>query len=113
WIRNSCAGVAADVVLLAEQGDDLLGFVTCKVQRGNEAQSGNPVGSIVLVGCKEESGGRGVGRAITMAALEWFRKHECEIVEVCTQLRNIPASRLYQKCGFLLSGSSISLRLVL
>jgi dTDP-4-amino-4,6-dideoxy-D-galactose acyltransferase len=109
WLRNSCAGKAADAVVLAEDETGLLGFVTCALQR-DTAHLGRMVGTIVLVASAAHARGRGVGFATTMTALEWFRQQGCEIVEVGTQLRNIGASRLYQKCGFRIVGSCISLR---
>jgi dTDP-4-amino-4,6-dideoxy-D-galactose acyltransferase len=112
WLRNSCTGKAADAVILAEDATGLLGFVTCSV-RQDTAHLGRAVGTIVLVATAARARGRGVGYATTMAALEWFRQQGCEIVEVGTQLRNITASRLYQKCGFRLVGSSVSLRLLI
>jgi len=113
WIRNSCKGTAADVVFLAENEQHLLGFITCKVQRDTHKRFGQTIGTIVLVGCDENARCRGVGRALTMASLNWFKEQGCDVVEVGTQLRNLPASRLYQKCGFRLVGSSASLRIVL
>lgn len=110
WMHNSCVGEAADAVLLAEDEDGLLGFVSCSLQRDTAPLLGQTVGTIVLVAVAERARGRGVGYSTTLAALEWFREQGCEIVEVGTQLRNIPASRLYQKCGFGLVSSSISLR---
>ena len=110
WVRNSCTGDAADAVWLAQDESGLLGYVTCSVQRDTAERLGHLVGTIVLVATAERARGRGVGQANTMAALEWFRQRGCQIVEVGTQLRNIPASRLYQKCGFQIVGSSVSLR---
>ena len=54
--------------------------------------------------------GRGIAKATTYGALDWFREQGVDIVEVGTQLRNIPASRLYEACGFRLVASSLSLR---
>lgn len=113
WLRNSCTGDAADAVFLAEDRTGLLGFVTCSLQRDTATCLGQMVGTIVLVASAERARGRGVGQATTNAALKWFREQGCEVVEVGTQLRNITASRLYQKCGFRLVGSSVSLRLML
>ena len=113
WVRNSCKGIAADVVLLAEANDQPLGFITGKVQHDTPAQFGQMVGTIALVGCDEKVRGGGVGRALISTALDWFKQQGCDVVEVGTQLRNISASRLYQKCGFQLVGASASLRLVL
>jgi dTDP-4-amino-4,6-dideoxy-D-galactose acyltransferase len=112
WLRNSCQGAAADAVILAEDAEGLLGFVTCKIQRDTAEHLGKLVGTIVLVATAERARGKGVARAATLSALEWFRQQQVEIVEVGTQLRNIPASRVYQGCGFRLVASSISLRKV-
>ena len=113
WIHNSCTGKGADAVLLAEDETGLLGFISCAVQRDTTARLGRTVGTIVLVAAAERARGGGVGFAVTMAALKWFREQGCDIVEVGTQVRNITASRLYQRCGFGLVGSSISLRRLL
>ena len=113
WMRNSCTSNTADAVLLAEDQTGLLSFVSCSLQPDTMQCLGRTVGTIALVASAERARGRGVGYATTMAALEWFREQGCGIVEVVTQLRNIPASRLYQKCGFGLVGSSISLRRLL
>jgi dTDP-4-amino-4,6-dideoxy-D-galactose acyltransferase len=110
WIRNSCLGKAADRVLLAEDSNGLLGYVTCAIRRTPDEKT---IGTIVLVASAPHARGRGVGYATTMAALEWFREQGCATVEVGTQLSNITASRLYQKCGFRLVGSSVSLRVIL
>ena len=114
WVRNSCDGKAADAVLLADDGSGLLGFVTCKISgaAGHHSHSSRK-GTIVLVASAAPARGRGVGYSLTMAALEWFRQSGCETVEVGTQLSNIPASRLYQTCGFRLKATSVSLRRLL
>ena len=113
WLRNSCAGLAADVVVLAEDKDGLLGFVTGKLQRDTKAHLGKLIATIVLVATDQRARGRGVARKTTAAAVDWFRQQGADIVEVGTQLRNISASRLYQRCGFDLVGSSVSLRKLL
>lgn len=114
WAHNSCDGKAADAVLIAEDESGLLGFVTCKLPGDIGSNSTNSrTGTIVLVASAAHARGRGVGRSLTMAALEWFRQSGCETVEVGTQLSNIPASRLYQACGFQLRATSVSLRRLL
>jgi len=113
WLRNACAGKMGDAVVVAEDHSGLLGFVTCALQPDTASTLGSMVGTIVLVASAKRARARGVGFATTMAALDWFQQQSCEMVEVGTQLRNIPASRLYQRCGFRLVGSSVSLRLLL
>jgi GNAT superfamily N-acetyltransferase len=113
WIRNSCLGTAADAVVVAEDGEGLLGFVTCRLQHDTESHLGSLVGTIVLVATAGRARRKGVAKATTRAALDWFYDQGVKVVEVGTQLRNIPAARLYQSLGFRLVGSGISLRKML
>jgi ribosomal protein S18 acetylase RimI-like enzyme len=110
WLENSCLGKAADAVVVAAENGRILGYVTCKVDRQTTEYLGLTIGTIVLVATAADARGRGVARAITCGALDWFRDQGVDIVEVGTQLRNIPASRLYESCGFRLVASSLSLR---
>lgn len=110
WLRNSCAGTAADAVLLAEDEKGVLGFVTCKLQRDTQRHLGRLVGTIELIATAGRARRNGIGRSAMYAALSWFRDQQADFVEVGTQLRNIPALRLYESCGFRLAGSCVSLR---
>ncbi len=108
WVRNACRGHAADGVILAEEGNELLGFVTCKLHRDAQAHFGAATGTIALVAVAEAARGFGIGRAMTMEALRWMRGQGVELAEVGTQISNISASRLYEQCGFRLAGSSLT-----
>lgn len=110
WLENSCLGVAADGVIVAAEGNRILGFVTCKIDCQTTEYLDLTIGTIALVATVADARGRGVAQATTYAALDWFREQGVDIVEVGTQLRNIPASRLYEACGFRLVASSLSLR---
>jgi GNAT superfamily N-acetyltransferase len=109
WLENSVNGTAADAVILAENDTGPLGFVTCKLQHSTKSGLGKLLGTIVLVGTAKEARGKGVARQMSSFALAWFKQQGVDMVEVGTQLRNIPAARLYQRCGFRLVNSSISL----
>ena len=110
WLRNACRGQAADAVLLAEDRGALLGFVTCQVQSDTLNLDAPPVGTIVLVATAPHARRRGVAAALTRFALAWFQERGLALVEVGTQLRNLPAARLYQSCGFLPAASHLTLR---
>jgi dTDP-4-amino-4,6-dideoxy-D-galactose acyltransferase len=110
WLENSCLRKAADAVIAAAENGRILGFVTCKIDRRAAQYLGLIIGTIVLVATAPEARGCGVARATIYGSLDWFRGQGVDIVEVGTQLRNIPASRLYEACGFRLVASSISLR---
>ena len=104
WTRNCCLGIAANTVLVAEEKGRLASFVTCRVDRCAAR------GTIVLVASAEWARGRGAGRRASLAALHWFAEQGMKSVEVGTQLRNVPAARLYESLGFKLARTSLTFR---
>jgi RimJ/RimL family protein N-acetyltransferase len=107
WTRNCCLGIAADAVVVAEEGERIASYVTCGTNR--EARRG----IIILVATAEWARGRGAARRASSAALDWFASEGMESVEVGTQLRNIPAARLYESLGFRLTRTSFTFRKIL
>jgi ribosomal protein S18 acetylase RimI-like enzyme len=93
WLERSFRGLA-DIVLVAESDGAAAGYITCHL-----AQSG--FGSIGLVAVSRKSQGKGLGRQLVCAAMEYFCRHDRKRVTVVTQGRNIHSQRLYQSCGFL------------
>jgi dTDP-4-amino-4,6-dideoxy-D-galactose acyltransferase len=92
WVEASCNGFA-DAVLVVDVADEPAGFVTCKMV-------GSKAGEIGLLGVSSARQGIGVGRSLVEASLSWFDDHGARRVTVVTQGRNVPAQRLYQRCGF-------------
>lgn len=107
WTRNCCLGKAADAVVVAEEEDRVASYVTCRTE--SQARRG----IIILVATAEWARGRGVARRASSAALYWFAGQGMESVEVGTQLRNIPAARLYESLGFRLIRTSLTFRKIL
>jgi dTDP-4-amino-4,6-dideoxy-D-galactose acyltransferase len=93
WIKVSCEG-NANLVLVAEDGDTPVGYVTCHLDK--DIQNGR----IGLVGVDNRAQGKGFGNALIMNALQWFRDQKMRTVSVVTQGRNYAAQRLYQRCSF-------------
>ena len=93
WIRRSCRGWA-NAVLVAEIDQKAMGYVTCHL-------SGDGRGSIGLFAVDGALRGKGVGRQLVDASLDYFRQSRATSIEVVTQGRNIRSQRLYQRCGFL------------
>jgi dTDP-4-amino-4,6-dideoxy-D-galactose acyltransferase len=93
WIERSFSGWA-DIVLVAVLDGAAEGYITCHL-----APSGD--GSIGLVAVSRESQGKGLGKQLVIAALEYFCRHNRKLVTVVTQGRNITSQRVYQRCGFL------------
>lgn len=92
WIRHSCEGLSDRVVTACVDGQ-VAGYIVCKILDDASGQIG-------LVGVAEQSRGKGVGKSLVNAALDWFAGRNIRSVQVVTQGRNIAAQRLYQKCGF-------------
>lgn len=93
WIERSCRDPQGQVLVMEGAGG-LAGYIACSI---NE----NRKGRIELIGVEAGAQGQGAGRALVMESLKWFAAKQVESVTVVTQGRNIPAQRLYQKCGFL------------
>jgi dTDP-4-amino-4,6-dideoxy-D-galactose acyltransferase len=92
WIAKSVQG-EADAVWTVDHEGGAAAYVTCRVE-------GSGRGSIGLVGVHPALQGQGVGPALLRHALAWFAGRGIGHVEVVTQGRNLPAQRLYQRCGF-------------
>ena len=107
WTRNCCLGAAAAAVVVAEEGGRVASYVTCQADR----KAGK--GIIILVATAEWARGRGAARRASGAALNWFAGQGLVAVEVGTQLRNIPAARLYESLGFRLIRTNFTFRKVL
>jgi dTDP-4-amino-4,6-dideoxy-D-galactose acyltransferase len=93
WIERSCDGYA-DAVLVAGRAGRLAGYISCH----REGEEGGRIG---LVGVSCQARGAGVGQALVLSAVDWFRQQSVRRVSVVTQGRNCAAQRLYQRCGFL------------
>jgi dTDP-4-amino-4,6-dideoxy-D-galactose acyltransferase len=94
WIKVSCEGWA-EAVLVAELDQAPVGYITCHLDREQKS------GKIGLVGVSSQAQGRGIGKALVFYASDWFIAQGMDKVTVVTQGRNIPAQRLYQRCGFI------------
>lgn len=93
WIRNSLRGFA-DVVLVTGALGVSNGYITCHIDRSaNE-------GSIGLIAVASSHRGKGIGKTLVNAAIDWLTARNLDTVSVVTQGRNIVAQRLYQQCGF-------------
>ena len=95
WIALEVQGRAQTVLTAASAADQPLGYVSC------HRDPALKTGQIGLVGVAAEVRGKGIGKKLVLAALDWFRTHEVREVTVVAQGNNQPAQRLYQQCGFL------------
>jgi ribosomal protein S18 acetylase RimI-like enzyme len=110
WAEECCRGTAADHVLVAAAGGDTVGFVACRMQRDTAVHLKRPTGTISLIASDESMRGAGIGTMLVSGAAEWFRNEGAVAVGIGTQLRNVVAARLYERCGFRLVSGAMSFR---
>lgn len=113
WLRRSCNGQAADAVIVAAKGAEVLSYVTCRLGRNSEEAQDVAIGVIPLVATAAGARGCGIGRAALDGALDWFRLHGAEVVEVGTQMQNVGACRLYEQAGFRMARMNLTFRRLL
>lgn len=93
WVENAVLGTFDHQCLIAvnDQGE-LQGFVSLR-----ELADGS--GRIGLLATLPEAQGLGVGQRMIEAAIDWCRARRLTRLHVATQLGNLPALRLYHRCG--------------
>ena len=91
WIERSVARERADEVLVFADAGQLLGLYTIRTI--------DDTGILELFAVDRRQRGKGVGRALLVAGLEWMRDHRLARARVTTQLRN-PVCRLYRELGY-------------
>ncbi len=94
WLRKSFADEPGVAVVVAEQRDAAVGFVTCHLHKPPGE------GNIGLVGVAESARGLGCAGGMINYAARWFAGQGVDRLNVVTQGRNIAAQRLYQRNGF-------------
>ncbi len=92
WIRKSVSGEMADEVLVIRQNNNIAGMVTLSNKNG--------VGDIGLIAVDKKFRGRKFGQQLVGDAHRWFIQHGCHTSHVVTQGDNLPACRLYKRCGY-------------
>lgn len=121
WVRNTCAKAIrgrrrarpAEEVFVARDRKIVTGYVTTSIDRDAAETLGVLFGTIVLVATSPHHRNQGVARAVTSAALDWFKQCGVAVVHVGTQFRNVAAGRLYESSGFRLIASSLTFRRLL
>lgn len=94
WLQKSFTDQSGAAVVVAEQNDVAVGFVTCHLHKPRGE------GNIGLVGVAESARGLGCAGGMLHYAARWFAGQGVDRLNVVTQGRNIAAQRLYQRNGF-------------
>lgn len=92
WIINSVNKEIAQEVLVYQIQSEIVGFVTLKLN--------GKIAEIGIIAVDKNFRGQGIGKALMQEAENWFINHGGSKIQVTTQLKNIPASKLYERCGY-------------
>jgi mycothiol synthase len=93
---------------LAERDGELAGFHWTKVHQGEPG--GSPVGEVYVVGVDPACQGGGLGRALTLAGLEYLQRLGLEQVMLYVDESNTAAVRMYTALGFGLWSTDVMYR---
>ena len=94
WAVRSCVSrEVADEVLVAVEGESILGFATLRLNSPEEGEG-------VLFGVAPAAQGRGIYRSFIIRAMEWFRSRGRSHMVVSTQITNIAVQKVWVRVGF-------------
>jgi GNAT superfamily N-acetyltransferase len=94
-------------VVLASEGSGTLGMIC--LARHNVMHAPGPVAYITALVTIPEARGRGIGRALVEAAVEWARHEGCVRLSVTSAEHREDAHAFYPRCGLPLSGRRFSM----
>lgn len=97
WAQRILAATTSgkDCPLFAFDGKQVCGLIWCKLSTDDALRA-----DLYQMWVAPEARGRGAGRALLEAALDWARKKACRQVHLGVTAADSPALRLYQSHGF-------------
>jgi len=106
WVASYFKGERGTNLIVINENERIVGFVLlCEKFNG----SNTTTGIIDLIAVKSNSRGKGYGRSLIESAEFLGHKSGWTEIEIGTQTTNLPAMRLYNRCGYILDGSAYTL----
>ena len=94
WAMRSCTQKeVADEVLVAEVGNELVGFLAIKMLGSHDADGR-------LFAVLPRVHGRGIGQALLIEGLHWSKSHAMKAMIISTQITNLVSQRTWVRVGF-------------
>ncbi len=88
----------------AEADGKLVGQALARYNPFGPTLRGMPVGQIEDVAVLPDYRGRGIGRALLLAAMSYLWNRGCRVIELAVDTANVDAHRLYDALGFVETG---------
>ncbi len=113
WIYDSFANNPDERVLVAEEDHQIIGFLSYSINEGLSRDLGIKIMTLILLATHSGARNKGAAKSLILQSLKNAHQESFNIVLVGTQLRNVKATRLYEKLGFKIVDSSYTLRKLL
>ena len=97
---GSKLGASDDVVLVAEDGGEIVGYVWAALEPLSWKELRGPAGFIHDIAVMEESRRSGVAKKLMEAAVDWLRERGAPRVVLWTAAPNEAAQALFRRLGF-------------
>ena len=100
WQQRKCCHIDEDVrahaagIFVAEEDGEVVGYITTRLDR--QAKIGYMPNIAVRGGCQ----GRGIGRKLLEAVLEYFREQGMQLARIETLVQNERCMDFYPRTGF-------------
>jgi len=105
--RINLSGCSPEDIVLACQGDKIIGYCWTETDYEREAASGERTGRIFMLGTDPDLRGRGVGKRVLLAGLAHLKSRGVLVVELTVDSQNKAACTLYRSVGFEVVTSSL------
>lgn len=96
--RTNLSGCSPEDVIVAYGGDRPIGY--CWTRIIYKAATGERKGQIFMLGVDPDYRGRGVGKGVLLAGLEYLKSKGLPVAELTVDSRNRAACSLYRSVGF-------------
>lgn len=105
--RTNQSDFSPEDVVLASDGDKVIGYCWTELTGGEEAATGERKGRIFMIGADPDYRGRGVGKRVLLAGLAHLKSKGIRVVELTVDSENKAACALYRSVGFEVGTSSL------
>lgn len=97
WIAKSLSGERADAVLVFEDNEKVVGFITIKKEPGS--YGGKSFASISLNAVSPGYQGKGIYNVLVKSAINWANEQNIDVVQIKTQISNCAVHSCWSRLG--------------